>query len=154
MIVAVLSASWEVAEFFRVRPSHCLRSVHKCEDHVHWKRQRLVLRWLLAIFEKRAPPTNGDVRRKKKKLKLLSSRTSSTQIQDISIRVVDWTRTATKCTKIEWTCKACKLLFFNVKYANLCVTVVEVVASRSLYYVNLERSWKTKKVKKARLDLH
>ena len=46
--------------------------------------------------------------------------TSSTQLQNRSFHVVERTRTSTKCQKMKNArAKRAKILFFNVKYANL-----------------------------------
>ena len=46
--------------------------------------------------------------------------TSSTQLQNSSFHVVERTRTSTKCQKMKNArAKRAKILFFNVKYANL-----------------------------------
>ena len=46
--------------------------------------------------------------------------TSSTQLQNRSFHVLERTRTSSKCQRNEkGTCKASKILFFVVKYANL-----------------------------------
>ena len=44
----------------------------------------------------------------------------STQLQNRSFHVVEWTRTSSKCQKMKYVCAKCaKIMFFIVKYVNL-----------------------------------
>ena len=65
---------------------------------------------------------NQRLGHKKTKLKICHHMlTSSTQLQNRSFHVVEKTRTSTKCQKMKNArAKRAKILFFFVKYANLC----------------------------------